>query len=269
MGRVLGCVLMLAWLLYGDDLSPSLLSAATDGRTDEVKALLEKGAPIEAKDKNGRTSLILAAQRGHADTVRLLLEKGAQADARDKLGWTAYGLALLQPAGHGDHQEALKALPQPPRIRLAVSAEWIPARLESSCFMSHPELPGEVAKLHLNTVVLEEFLAFAGASGKGLVDIVHDPSEPSDALASFTVQPGVVCGGAAGDNLTMAIDVRLFRSHDKQLLLEKSFGGGFKGLRAQTVNNPAQYAPVFLAWIRPQANPMYWAIVEMLYRSKL
>jgi hypothetical protein len=212
---------------------------------------------------------MLAAQHGHADTVRLLLSKGAQADARDRLGWTAYGLALLAPAGHGDHEEALRALPAPPRIRLAVSAEWIPARLESSCFMSHGELPGEVGRLHLDTVVLEEFLAFAGASGKGLVDIVRGPAEPADALASFTVLPGVACGGAAGDNLTASIDVRLFRSRGRQLLFEKSFGGGFKGLRTQTVNNSAQYAPVFLSWIRPQAGPMYSAVVEMLYRSKL
>ena len=269
MGRLLGSILILSVVLPAADLSAGLLSAAAAGNTGDVKALLDKGAKIESTDKNQRTPLMLAAQHGHADTVKLLLSRGARTDARDHLGWTAYGLALLSPAGHGDHQAVLQALPVPPRIRLAVDAAWLPARVESSCFMSRGELPGEVGKLRLDRVVREEFLAFAAASGKGLVDIVRDPAEPADALASLSVVPGIVCGGAAGDNLSLSIDVRLFRSRDKRVLYEKSFGGGFKGLRTQTVNNPEQYAPVFLNWIRPQAGPIYWGVVEMLYRSEL
>src|SRR5581483_3099620 len=80
------------------DLSPQLLAAAAAGKTTDVQALLDKGAPVDAQDKNHRTPLMLAAQHGHAETVRLLLAKGAHAEARDKLGFTAYGLALLDPS---------------------------------------------------------------------------------------------------------------------------------------------------------------------------
>ena len=268
MPRLLAGILVLSLAASGADLSAGLLAAAAGGKTDEVKALLGKGANLEVRDKKQRTPLMLAAQHGHAETVRLLLAKGAQADARDSLGYTAYGLTLFSPAGRGDHQEALRALPPAPRARLAVTSEVSPARLQSSCFMSRGELPNEVGRLHLDTAMLEEFLAFAGASGKGLVEIVRGPSGPADALVSFTLLPGVFCSGAA-DNLSIAIDVRVLRPRGREVLFEKSFGGGIKGLRAQTVNNAAQYGPVLLGWIRPQAARVYWAVVETLYRSKL
>jgi hypothetical protein len=268
MHRVFFIVLLLSLAASGADLSANLRTAAITGDEDEVKALLDKGANVEGKDKNGRTALMLAAQRGHDEIVKLLLAKGAHADARDRQGWTAYGLALLEPVGRGDHADVLKEFPAPPKLRLAVHAAWTPAQLQSSCFLQRGDLPAAVGNLHLNTMVLEEFLAFAGASGKGLAEIVRAPDEPSDALVNITVEPGAACVGGS-DNLTLGIDVRVFRSSDHELLLEKSFGGGFKGLRAQTVSNAAQYAPVFQSWIRPQAGPMYWAVVEILYRSKM
>jgi hypothetical protein len=268
MVRVSVGILLLAAMAPGADPSASLLAAAAAGSTNTVKALLEKGANLEATDKNERTPLMLAAQHGHADTVRLLVEKGAKADARDKFGWTAYGLAMLAPAGHGDHTEAAKALGEQPRIKLAVNSDWAPDRLQSSCFAERGSLPDEVGKIHLNALVLEEFAAYSGLSGKGLVDIVRGQYDPADALVRFTVQPGAACSGGV-DNLTLSIDVRVYRLRDKQLLLAKSFGGGFKGLRTQSVNNIGQYAPVYLAWIKPQASPMYWAVVEAIYRVKL
>ena len=252
MHRLFFGVLLLSLAASGADLSANLRTAAITGDQDEVKALLDKGANVEGKDKNGRTALMLAAQRGHDEIVKLLLTKGAHADTRDRQGWTAYGLALLEPVGRGDHADVLKEFPAPPRLRLAVNATWTPAQLQSSCFLQRGDLPA----------------AFAGASGKELVEIVRAPDEPSDASVNITVEPGAACVGGS-DNLTLGIDVRVFRSSDHELLLEKSFGGGFKGLRTQTVSNAAQYAPVFQSWIRPSAGPMYWAVVEILYRSKM
>ena len=49
-----------------------------------MKLLLEKGAELEAKDKNyGRTPLSWAAEKGHEAVVKLLLEKGAELEAKD------------------------------------------------------------------------------------------------------------------------------------------------------------------------------------------
>src|ERR1035438_4638706 len=108
MVRLLVGVLALSLAAAAADFSASLLDAAAAGKTNAVKALLDKGADIEARDKKDRPPLMRAAQHGHADTVRLLLAKGAHADARDQLGYTAYGLTVFSPAGRGDRQETLK-----------------------------------------------------------------------------------------------------------------------------------------------------------------
>jgi uncharacterized protein len=46
-----------------------------------VKALLEKGADVNAKASNGATALALAAENGHAEVVKARLKKSADVDA--------------------------------------------------------------------------------------------------------------------------------------------------------------------------------------------
>ncbi len=66
----------------------ALMKAAARGYTNTVKALLEKGAEVDARDNAGRTALIEAAFGGYTDTVGLLLERGANVNASDAEGWT-------------------------------------------------------------------------------------------------------------------------------------------------------------------------------------
>lgn len=250
------------------DLAPQILSAAAAGKTADIQALIDKGAPLEARDKDARTPLMLAAQHGHAEAVRLLLAKGALPDARDKSGLTAYGLALLDPVGRGDHAQVLQALPQPPRPRIAMEAIVAAGGLISSCFMPPGQLKQQVTNLSLDAVAVKEIVDYARVSGKGLAGIVQ-VEKPSDADAQVTVlvQPSAACEAQSGDSLNLAIEVLVYRAKDHRLLQRKVFAGGFKGLRRQTVNNAAQYGPVYTAWIKPQAGPMYWFIVETLLRA--
>ena len=67
-----------------DSLTPLLLHAAWNGHKAIVRLLLEKGADIEVRDEDGRTPLLLyAAWNGYEAIARLLLEKGVDVEPRD------------------------------------------------------------------------------------------------------------------------------------------------------------------------------------------
>ncbi|MGN1309765.1 MAG: ankyrin repeat domain-containing protein, partial [Akkermansia sp.] len=66
----------------------ALLEAAREGNAECVRQLLDRGADIEAKDKDGETALIRAAWYGKTEVVSLLLDRGADIEAKDKYGYT-------------------------------------------------------------------------------------------------------------------------------------------------------------------------------------
>ena len=71
--------------------------AAFFGKTDAVRLLLNKGAPVTARSTNpmANTPLHAAAAGKHAEVVKLLLERGANANARQTGGWVPLHSAAL------------------------------------------------------------------------------------------------------------------------------------------------------------------------------
>ena len=61
-------------------INDDLIDSARVGDTDRVKALLEKGADINAKNKDGITALMAATTGGHNDTISFLKEHNAIAN---------------------------------------------------------------------------------------------------------------------------------------------------------------------------------------------
>jgi ankyrin repeat protein len=59
-----------------------LMRAAEGGRLHTVRALLKKGADVNAKDIFGGTALMAAASRGHFEMVKALLSAGADPNAK-------------------------------------------------------------------------------------------------------------------------------------------------------------------------------------------
>ncbi|PFG40940.1 hypothetical protein ATJ97_3482 [Georgenia soli] len=59
------------------DLAHQMFDMAREGRTAELTALLDAGAPVDLTNAKGDTLLILAAYHEQAGTVRALLDRGA------------------------------------------------------------------------------------------------------------------------------------------------------------------------------------------------
>ena len=62
--------------------------AAKGGHADCIRCLIEFGAFVDPKRKNGKRPLHEAAANGHTECVRLLVEAGADVEARDNEGKT-------------------------------------------------------------------------------------------------------------------------------------------------------------------------------------
>jgi ankyrin repeat protein len=66
----------------------SLMTLASQGKTEELKELLNSGVNVNLTDYDNRTALHLAVSEGHFETVRFLVERGANINATDRFGGT-------------------------------------------------------------------------------------------------------------------------------------------------------------------------------------
>ncbi|KAG9480748.1 GA-binding protein subunit beta-2 isoform X2 [Eleutherodactylus coqui] len=81
------------------DLGKRLLEAARIGEDDEVRQLMQNGAPFTT-DWLGTSPLHLAAQYGHFSTVKVLLQAGISRDARTKVDRTPLHMAASEGYSH-------------------------------------------------------------------------------------------------------------------------------------------------------------------------
>ncbi len=69
--------------------SSALSTAAAFGQTEAVGALIQAGADVNVRNKDGATPLITAAFLCRTDIVRTLLDHGADKNAKNNAGVTA------------------------------------------------------------------------------------------------------------------------------------------------------------------------------------
>jgi hypothetical protein len=82
-------------LLSGDRGSSALLDAVMGRRRDMAEILLETGADVNLKTKDGQSALIIAVGAGDEACAGLLLKAGADPDDTDALGASARKYATL------------------------------------------------------------------------------------------------------------------------------------------------------------------------------
>jgi Ankyrin repeats (3 copies)/Squalene-hopene cyclase C-terminal domain/Ankyrin repeat len=76
------------------DSAEAFLVAANRNDVNLVRALLDKGMPVDVRGFDGVTALLIAAASGHVDTLRLLIERGASVNLADNHSDTALMAAV-------------------------------------------------------------------------------------------------------------------------------------------------------------------------------
>ena len=81
--------------VWAGNLENELLKAVLAGDVVKVKALIEEGADVNAKNENGWSPLHWAVMLEHKEIVELLIAHGADVNAKNKWGWTPLHMAAL------------------------------------------------------------------------------------------------------------------------------------------------------------------------------
>ena len=95
-----------ASLQANDDGNTALFYAAQFGRMDTVLFLLQRGIPVDVKNRIGSTPLMAAAGGGHKEVARLLYDLGSDPVLNNFTGSSAYSYA--RSAGYADMVEMLR-----------------------------------------------------------------------------------------------------------------------------------------------------------------
>lgn len=206
-------------------LNEQLYEAARKGDAAEVRALLDKGADVNAKFRYGATALFKAAERGHIEVVKALIERGADVTVKD----TFYGATAMYWAMDKGHTGVVRAI-------LAKSAgdagdvllsgvRGGNAEMVSVALESGGKLPAETLTAALvaassdeKKASIAEMLRKAGAVPPPEVDAATLQSyvgkykgEPGPEI-SIALKDGKLVGtGGGGALILMALDQKTFR----------------------------------------------------------
>ena len=104
------------------DLNGALNCAAGTHLVDTMRVLLDHGADINVRNRQGRTALSWAAQYGFLASLKLFLERGADANSRDKEGQTPLDWAIEM--GNNEAAEILRAHANNPVSQAKKGFRW-------------------------------------------------------------------------------------------------------------------------------------------------
>ncbi|XP_039691945.1 fibronectin type 3 and ankyrin repeat domains protein 1 isoform X1 [Pteropus medius] len=94
----------------GSSWTPLMRVSAVSGNQKAASLLIEAGANVNVKDKDGKTPLMVAVLNNHEELVQLLLEKGADASVKNE-----FGKGVLEMARVFDRQNVVSLLEEKKR----------------------------------------------------------------------------------------------------------------------------------------------------------
>jgi hypothetical protein len=194
-----------------------LIAAARKSNVEAVKALIAKGADVNAKTEYGATPIFFACDRGHAEIVKILLEHGADVNIRDKF----YGTTPVIWAVQRDHAEVVKLIveknPQSKEIVMNVAVNQSRPKVARALLGIGGFKPEAltvylaIAEKNKNSEIIDA-LKTAGAKPKPKVEYkvdvetlkIYEGVYKNEQLEfTFKVKEGKLVGGPAGRELTL------------------------------------------------------------------
>ena len=124
-------------------LNYKLRNACVFGNKDKIKGLLDKGADINAADKNGITPLFIACLNNHLDLAKFLVSKGADIHAIE----CEYRQNLLHAACFANRIEVAKWLVEDQNMDINAANNLGDAPLHLACHYGYVELAYILIKL--------------------------------------------------------------------------------------------------------------------------
>ncbi|XP_063818305.1 fibronectin type 3 and ankyrin repeat domains protein 1 isoform X2 [Pseudophryne corroboree] len=85
--------------------TPLMRVSAISGNTEVAKCLINAGAEVNVKDKDGKTPLMVATLNNHEHLVRLLIERGADCSITNE-----YGISIAKMAKAFNRQNVMEML---------------------------------------------------------------------------------------------------------------------------------------------------------------
>lgn len=73
------------------ELQKMALDFAREGKTQDLRMMIDAGMPADLADEKGQTLLMLASYNGNFETTAMLLKKGATVDQKNDRGQTPLG----------------------------------------------------------------------------------------------------------------------------------------------------------------------------------
>ncbi|MFC9977259.1 ankyrin repeat domain-containing protein [Spirillospora sp. NPDC127200] len=169
-----------------------LLTAAARGDAAKVRDALQAGAPIEARDGQGRTALLLAAAADHVEAATVLVKAGADPDALDR----RHDSPFLVTGVTGSVAMLKALLPARPDLRL--TNRYGGVALIPACERGHVDYVREVLK----TGIAVDHVNRLGWTGLLEAVVLGDGSARYQEIVRLLIAAGADVNLADGDGVT-------------------------------------------------------------------